>query len=50
MKRETFEGYLMEKSATGGWWVIDTESEHGDRQWLFKSKHEAVEFILKVLC
>lgn len=50
MNRETFEGYLMEKSATGGWWVVDTESEHGDRSWLFKSKHEAMNCILKVLC
>lgn len=49
MKREYFEGYLLEKSGTGGWWVVDTESEHGDRQWLFRTKGEAHAFILKVL-
>lgn len=48
IQREEFEGYLLEKSGTGGWWVIDTESEHGDRQWLFGSKHEAREFVLKI--
>ncbi len=47
--RERYEGYLIERSATGGYWVVDTESEHGDRQWLLKSLSEAREFILKLV-
>jgi hypothetical protein len=47
-KHEWLEGYLLEKSAAG-WWVVDTESVHGDRQWLFRSIGEARQFILGVL-
>ena len=49
MNTEIYEGYLIEKSGTGGYWVVDTECEHGDRQWLFRSKHDARRFILDVL-
>lgn len=46
---EWYEGYLIERSVLG-WWVVDTEAEHGDRQWLVQgSKHDARAFILRVL-
>ncbi len=47
-QREEVGGYLLEKSVCG-WWLVDTESEHGDRQWFFKTKHEAIEFAFDVL-